>query len=84
MKLGVPGFFGTFTSMAVQIVMNNVMNHYGALSVYGSDIPFAVMAVVSRIGIVVYAINAGFSMGANPLLGYNLGAKNYKRVREVL
>ncbi len=82
-KLGVPGFFGSFTSMAVQITMNNTMRHYGGLSVYGSDIPFAVMAVVSRISIVVYAINAGFSMGSNPLIGYNLGAKNNKRVREI-
>ncbi len=82
-RLGIPGFFGSFTSMAVQITMNRTMSYYGGLSIYGSDIPFAVMAVVSRINIIVYAINAGFSMGANPMIGYNLGAKNYKRVREV-
>ncbi len=82
-KLGTPGFFGSFTSMAMQVTMNNTMNYYGALSVYGSDIPFAVMAVVSRIGIVVYAINAGFSIGSNPMIGYNIGAKNHLRVREI-
>lgn len=82
-KYGVPGFFGSFTSMAVQITLNNMMRYYGGLSVYGSDIPLAVMAVVSRISIVVYAINAGFSIGSNPLIGYNLGAQNNRRVREI-
>ena len=33
--------------MLVNIVMNNTLTHYGALSVYGEDIPLAVSKVRS-------------------------------------
>lgn len=66
----------------VQIIMNNTLTHYGALSQYGSDIPLACVGVISKVNIVVMSIVIGISQGSQPILGFNYGAKNYNRVKE--
>jgi Na+-driven multidrug efflux pump len=43
-----PVFFSVF-GLFVQIVMNNSLKHYGALSVYGSDIPLSALGIVMKI-----------------------------------
>ena len=40
----------------VQITMNNTLRHYGASSVYGSDIPLACAGVISKVNMVFMAI----------------------------
>lgn len=41
MTLGMAQCFNQLAMMLVQIVMNNSLRHYGALSVYGEAIPLA-------------------------------------------
>ncbi|MGF7001994.1 Na+-driven multidrug efflux pump [Lachnospiraceae bacterium PFB1-21] len=70
-------------SMAfVQVIMNNTLRHYGAQSVYGPEIPLAVVGVVSKVNMIFISICVGISQGCQPIWGYNYGAKNYKRVEE--
>jgi len=66
----------------VQIMMNNTLTYYGALSQYGSDIPLACVGVISKVSIVVFSVIIGISQGSQPILGFNYGAKNYARVKE--
>lgn len=47
MRLGASACFNQIAMTVVQIVMNNVLSHYGASSVYGSNIPLA-CAVLSQ------------------------------------
>lgn len=68
----------------VQIVMNNTLTHYGALSEYGQDIPLACVGVISKVNIVIMAFTLGIAQGCQPIFGFNYGAKNYKRVKETL
>jgi len=72
------------TQMAISIVnvvMNNTLRHYGALSVFGSEIPLSAMGIVMKINAILISIILGTVIGAQPILGYNYGAGNYRRVR---
>lgn len=80
-KLGVPGFLNHFMAMVVQVTMNNTLRVYGAASVYGSDIPIAVVGVITKLNAIVTAFCIGIATGAQPICGFNYGAKNYTRVK---
>ena len=69
-------------AMASSCVMNNILRYYGAASVYGSDIPIACVGIVSKVNMVFLAICIGISQGAQPIWGFNYGAKKYDRVRQ--
>jgi len=52
--------------------------------IYGSDIPIAVFGIVMKINVIFIAIVLGLVQGAQPIFGFNYGAKNYHRVRETM
>lgn len=79
--LGMSPFFNQLAMMLVQIIMNNTLTYYGALSPYGSDIPLAVVGVISKINIIYMAFILGIAQGCQPIMGFNYGAKNYQRVK---
>jgi putative MATE family efflux protein len=81
-RLGVPGFLNQFMMMFVQITLNNILRNYGAMSVYGSDIPIAVVGVISQLNMLVVAFTVGIALGCQPIFGFNYGAKIYARVKE--
>ena len=81
-KLGTSNFINHTIMMLVNIVMNNTLTYYGALSVYGSDIPLAVSGVIAKLNSILAAFSVGLAQGCQPILGFNMGAKNYKRVKE--
>jgi len=81
-KLGTSNFINHTIMMLVNIVLNNMLTRYGALSVYGSDIPLAVSGVAAKLNSILAAFSVGLAQGCQPILGFNMGAKNYGRVKE--
>lgn len=81
-KLGTSNFINQTIMMLVNIVMNNTLNHYGALSIYGSDIPLAVSGVIAKLNSILSSFSVGLAQGCQPIWGFNMGAKNYGRVKE--
>lgn len=81
-KLGTSNFINHTIMMLVNIVMNNTLTHYGALSVYGSDIPLAVSGVIAKLNSILAAFAVGLAQGCQPILGFNMGARKYGRVKE--
>ena len=81
-SLGLASCINQIAIGAVQIVMNNTLRYYGASSVYGSDIPIACVGIVSKVNMVFLAICIGIAQGAQPIWGFNYGAKKYDRVRQ--
>ena len=81
--LGAAPAINQLAIMIVQVAMNNTLTHYGALSEYGSDIPLAVVGVISKVNVIFLAFTVGIAQGAQPIVGYNYGAKQYHRVKEV-
>lgn len=75
--------FITQISIVVMSLLSNVtLFHYGALSVYGSDIPISVFSIQTKVYTIVNNIVVGIALGGQPILGYNYGAKKMDRVRE--
>ncbi len=82
MSIGMASFFNQLAIMIVQIVLNNSLKYYGALSVYGESIPLACAGIVMKVSQVFFSIVIGIGQGTQPIESFNYGAKNYKRVRE--
>lgn len=82
--LGLSSFITQGTVLALFIFMNNMMTKYGVYTKYGADIPLSVYGVISKINSLFISTILGISIGAQPIIGYNYGAGNYKRVKETL
>lgn len=66
----------------VQIVLNNSLTYYGALSPYGKEIPLAACGIVMKTNAILLSIIVGISQGVQPIIGFNFGAGKYGRVRQ--
>ena len=53
-----------------------------SLSTHGGDPAIAAFAVITSITMLVFMPILGISQGAQPIMGYNFGAKSYDRVKE--
>lgn len=82
--LGMSPFIFQCSALVIQIVANNLLKFYGANSIYGSEIPIAIAGIVMKINVIFIAIILGLSQGAQPITGYNYGAKRYTKVHDIL
>lgn len=83
MTLGISSFFTQAMIVVVTAVLNNTLVKYGALSKYGADIPLTVIGIVMKIFSVVSGICIGLTIGIQPIVSYNYGAKNISRVKNL-
>lgn len=74
--LGLAGFVMSATNGAVQIACN------ATLKGHGGDIYVGIMTVLSSIRDVIILPIHGVTTGAQPVLGYNYGAKKYDRIKK--
>ncbi|MDC7280337.1 MATE family efflux transporter [Butyrivibrio fibrisolvens] len=81
-SLGTAPFINQIAMMLVQIVMNHVMGHYGAQSIYGPDIPITCAGIISKVNGICFSFIIGISQGLQPIISFNYGAQNYKRVKQ--
>ena len=80
--IGMGSFVNQMAMMVVQVVLNNSLKHYGALSVYGESIPIACAGIAMKVNQIFFSVIIGISQGSQPIESFNYGAKNYKRVRD--
>lgn len=78
--LGTSNCFNQIAMMVVQVVMNNTMTFYGALSVYGQEIPLACSGIINKVNMIFFSLVIGISQGLQPITSFNYGAKKYGRV----
>ena len=83
MKLGISTFVTQMTILVISVTCNIFLSKYGALSVYGVDIPIAVIGIESKVFTVVINIVVGIILGCQPIIGYNMGAQKYDRVKKL-
>ncbi len=84
MALGTSSLLTQLSIVIITVVNNILLVKYGAQSIYGADIPLAAFVVIMKLFQIVLNIAIGIAAGAQPIVGYNYGAKNYDRVRELL
>lgn len=81
-KLGISTFITQMSIVVISLVCNIMLSKYGEMSKYGADIPIAVMGICMKVFTIVINIVVGIILGAQPILGYNIGAKKNNRVRQ--
>ena len=81
-SLGMSNSLNQVAITLVQIVMNNSLTYYGAMTIYGEDIPLASCGIVMKTNAILLSFFIGLSQGSQPIIGFNYGAKQYPRVRK--
>lgn len=81
--LGISSFLTQISIVVIMGVMNNVLVIFGAQSKYGADIPLTVVGIVMKVFQIVISFVVGIAAGAQPIVGYNYGAREMKRVKKL-
>ena len=80
--LGISSFVSQAAMLFLMGLMNRSYMKYGALSKYGSSIPLTAMGITAKCSQIVIAFANGTTSGAQPIIGYNYGAGNIRRVKQ--
>ncbi|WP_419002852.1 MATE family efflux transporter [Anaerotignum lactatifermentans] len=80
-SLGISSGITSLVACIMQVVMNNSLVYYGNQTEITGDVALSAMGIVMKIAMILASVCIGFGIGAQPILGFNLGAKKYTRVR---
>lgn len=75
-SIGIPASLNNILMSCANIVLNHVLAGYG-------DTPVAAMGVAMKANMLVVLLQIGLCAGIQPLIGYNYGAGNKKRLMKV-
>lgn len=76
--IGFPPFAMQLVNSVQQLILLK------SLGIYGGDMAIAAMGIIFSISTILVMPVIGISQGAQPIIGYNYGARQYKRVKETL
>ena len=79
-SIGMAPFFLQVAASIIQVILNKQITDYSSQN-YNA---VSAMAIISRIAIILLMPIFGINQGAQPIIGYNYGAKQYDRVKEAL
>ncbi len=80
-SLGISSFISQFAIAVIMAVINYYLVRYGTASKYGPDIPLAAFGIVMKFNTIMVSIVTGIGTGAQPIIGYNYGRNDTKRVK---
>ena len=75
-SIGIPASLNNILMSFANIILNQALVGYG-------DTPVAAMGVALKSNMLVVLLQIGLCTGIQPLIGYNYGAKNKKRLMQV-
>lgn len=81
-QLGISTLITQLSIVIISMVCNKMLATYGANSVYGANDPLAIIGICMKVFTIVLSIAMGIIIGAQPILGFNIGAGKTERVRE--
>lgn len=76
--LGIAPFLMEIATSFVSLIMNN------SLKIYGGDLAIGAMTAVTSIVLIFIMPIFGINQGVQTIIGYNYGAKKYKRAKDSL
>ena len=76
LAIGVPAALGSMLMSVSQIIINSQMAEYGDMAIAGMGVAMKVVTITGMVCI-------GLGQGVQPLLGYCVGAKLWKRFKDV-
>ncbi len=85
-QLGLSSFLTQICIVVTTIANNLLFVKYGAAwnAEFGSNIALGAFVVIMKLFQIVLNIAIGIAAGAQPIVGYNYGAKKYDRVKKLL
>lgn len=86
--LGICSFLSQISLVAAMAAINNMIRKYGAMDKIFSQtqyaqIPMAVVGIVMKFFQIVISIVVGMAAGCIPVVGFNMGAGLYNRVKKL-
>lgn len=75
-SIGIPASLNNILMSCANILLNKVLISYG-------DTPVAAMGIAMKANMIVILLQIGLCAGIQPLIGYNYGARNVKRLKKV-
>ncbi len=82
LALGSASFVLQIANAIINVIVNQQLGYYGAMSAITSDGALAAIGVVGRIAMFTFFPLLGVAIAAQPIFGFNYGAKNYQRVKD--
>ncbi len=79
LKLGISSFITQVSIAIITIVANNIVGTIGGENATDAG---GALGIVFKIFAIVLAFSLGVAVGGQPIIGFNYGAKKYKRVLE--
>lgn len=79
LRLGISSFITQISIAIITVVANNVVGTIGGENATDAG---AALGIVFKVFAIVLAFALGISVGAQPIIGYNYGAKKYDRVSQ--
>lgn len=76
LAIGVPAALGSMLMSVSQVIINSQMAEYGDMAIAGMGVAMKVVTITGMVCI-------GLGQGVQPLLGYCVGAKLWKRFKDV-
>jgi len=76
--LGTSGFVMQFTNSVVQFLCNSTLQQFGG------DLYVGIMTVINSVRELIALPISGLGSGAQPVIGFNYGAQQYKRVKSCI
>ncbi len=82
--LGLSTFAVNVAASLTSSLLNIQITNLGPTDPIGADGGLAVIGTVNKVVQLLFFVIMGFSVAAQPILGYNYGAQRYRRVRSAL
>ena len=77
LMIGIPASITNIMQTFMMVMTNNFLLTYGTDKV-------AAMGIALKVNMITALVLVGFAFGGQPLVGYNYGAKNEKRLKNIL
>ena len=84
LKFGISSLLTQLAIVIISIVNNILLFKYSASSGYDTAITQGVITLAFKVFGIVISVAIGIASGAQPVIGYNYGAKKYDRVKKAL
>ncbi|MBQ7253937.1 MAG: MATE family efflux transporter [Bacteroidales bacterium] len=78
LSIGMSPFLMNIASCFVVILINNQLKRYGG------DLAIGAYGIANRLCFLFFTLSMGLNQGMQPIAGYNYGARNWGRVKEVV
>lgn len=82
LKFGATSFLTQLAIVIISVTTNALLKNYSVAGGYDAQITQGVFTLAFKVFGIIVSIIIGVACGGQPIVGYNYGAKNYRRVKQ--